>query len=641
MLASIRALAKTWPARILFGLLVFSFGLWGVTGSLRSIGTDTAVAHVGDSRIEPAALQQALHANLERLQRQNGPGFTASGKLREQMAGQAATQLVYQRLVDLELKHLGVAVPDAAIRAQVFSMDAFHDANGKYDRQRFLQVLQTNGLDEASFIALVRQDLGRQQLVGAISAGVGAPETLVARIFAYARETRTAEAVRFPLTDATNVPSPTDAELKRYWENNPDKFRTPEYRTVKLIVLSPETLAKEAKVSATDVKKYYDIAQGEYNVPELRTLEIIAAPTEAKVASLATVWQAGADWKTMQTAASKEGANAIDLPKARTAEVPDKTLAAAAFAAPPDQVSQPVKGQFNWYVFKVAAVVPAVHKSLAEATPEIERKVAVLKAADMMDDYVSKLQDAMASGNGLDGLPANLGVAAVQGTMDAKGDTKTGEPAPIPGWPALRQAIISAAFTAKPGAPAELQQFNGDKEHPTGAWYAVQVTRVEKPAQKPFASVQDQVTQDWTLAQKRHVEETAAAQVLTKVRAGMTLAAAAKAAGLTATTLSPAPRPIGETTMPGDIPESLVAPLFGMKQPGDVTMVATRHGFMVAQLKSINDPKLSSDPIGAGQMRLQLSQSIGGDLVDATVFALEKRYPVKMNPALIHQIAQP
>ena len=436
MLSSIRALAKTWPARILFGILVLAFGLWGVTGSLRSVGTDTAVAHVGDSRIEPADLQRALHADLARLQRQNGPGFQPSQQLRQQMAGQAATQLVYQRLVDLELKHLGVAVPDAAIRAQVFSMDAFHDASGKYDRQHFLQVLQSNGLDETSFIELVRQDLGRQQLVGAISAGVGAPDELVKRIFAYARETRTAEAVRFPLTDATNVPTPTDAELKRFWRNNPDKYRTPEYRTVKLIVLSPQTLAREAKVSPDDIKKYYDIAQGEYNVPELRTLEIIAAPKQATAASLAAVWQAGADWKTMQAASAKAGANAIDLAKARTAEVPDKTLAAAAFAAPPDQVSQPVKGQFNWYVFKVTAVVPAVHKTLAEATPEIRQKVAVLKAADMMDDYVSKLQDAMASGNGLDSLPSGLGVAAVEGTMDAEGDTKTGEPAPIPAWPA-------------------------------------------------------------------------------------------------------------------------------------------------------------------------------------------------------------
>ena len=121
----------------------------------------------------------------------------------------------------------------------------------------------------------------------------------------------------------------------------------------------------------------------------------------------------------------------------------------------------------------------------------------------------------------------------------------------------------------------------------------------------------------------------------------MTLDAAAKAAGLTVQTLSPAPRPVGqETKMPGDIPESLVAPLFGMKQ-GDVTMVATPRGFMVAQLKTIDDPKLSSDPIGAGQMRLQLSQSIGGDVVDGTVFALEKRYPVKMNPTLIDRLAQP
>ncbi len=641
MLGSIRVIAKTWYARALFGLLVVALGLWGIAGSIRSLGSDTAVAHVGGSRIEPADLQRALQADIARLRRQNGPGFQLSATLRDQLANQAATELVYQRLVDLELKHLGVAVPDSAVRQQIFGMSAFKDANGHFDRQHFLQLLQTNGLDETTFVGLVRQDVGRQQLVGALSAGVGAPETLVDRIFAYARETRVAQVVRFPLSAVAAPPTPTAAELQRFWRNNPDKYRTPEYRTVKLIVLSPETLASQATVSAEDIKKYYDLASDQYNVPELRTLEIIAAPSEATATSLATVWASGADWKTVQAAARKAGASAIDLPRARAREVPDKALAASAFAAPANTVSQPVKGEFNWYVFRVAAIVPAIHKTLAEATPEIRRKIAVLKAADMMDDHVTKLEDAMASGNGLAALPADLGVAAVEGTLDPQGNTRTGEPAPIPAWPALRQAILAQAFQAKPGAPADLRQLPVDKAHPSGAWYAVQVQKVDPPAQKPFASVATEVSQDWTDAQQRHEAETAAAALLAKVRGGMTLAAAAKAAGLDVATLAPTPRPIGQDTqIPQDVPQSLVAPLFAMKQ-GDVTMVGTPDGYLVAQLSVINDPKPASDPIGAGQMRLQLSQSIGGDVVDSTVFALRARYKVTLNAALIHQIAQP
>ena len=41
---------------------------------------------------------------------------------------------------------------------------------------------------------------------------------------------------------------------------------------------------------------------------------------------------------------------------------------------------------------------------------------------------------------------ARIGLAAVTGTLDAGGNTPSGEPAPIPGSPALRDAVIKAAF---------------------------------------------------------------------------------------------------------------------------------------------------------------------------------------------------
>jgi peptidyl-prolyl cis-trans isomerase D len=640
MLASIRAIAKTWVARALFIVLIVALGLWGVAGSVRSIGTDTAVARVGGSRIEPADLQRALQQQVQRLQQQNGPGFQPSAALRQQLADQAAQQLVFQRLVDLELKHLRVSVPDAAVRQQVFGMRAFQNVSGQFDRQTFLSVLSRNGLDEQTFITLVRQDLGRQQLVGAVSAGVGVPDQMLGRIFAYSRETRIADAVDFPVQAATGVPSPTDAELHRFWANNPALYQTPEYRTVKLIVLSPDTLASDVTVSADDIKKYYDLYHATYSTPETRSLRIIAAPDQPTAAALATVWQGGATWGALQAAAKKVKATALELPDAPKGEVPDPALATAAFSASPNTVSQPVKGDFNWYVFQVTSVTPAKNVSLEEATPEIRRKVAVLKAADLMDDHVSKLEDAMAAGGGLDSLPQGLGVAAVQGTLDAQGNTPQGSPAPIPAWPALREAIVGAAFHAKPGTAPELEQLPPDKDHAQGAWYTVQVDHVTKPARQPFDTVTDRVRQDWVESQMRHIEETAAARLLTRVRSGTTLAAAAQGAGLTVRALPPVPRPFGDAQVPAGVPQNLVAPLFGMKQ-GDVAMVNTPSGFMVAQLRKIDAPTIASDPIGAGQLRTELSQSMGGDVVDTLIFALQQRYKVTLNPTLIHQIAQP
>jgi peptidyl-prolyl cis-trans isomerase D len=83
-----------------------------------------------------------------------------------------------------------------------------------------------------------------------------------------------------------------------------------------------------------------------------------------------------------------------------------------------------------------------------------------------------------------------------------------------------------------------------------------------------------------------------------------------------------------------------VAPLFGMKQ-GEVTMVDTPDGYMVAQLQTIDSPAPSSDPIGVGQLRTELTESITNDGSELFLAALEQRNKVTVNQALVRQIAQP
>jgi peptidyl-prolyl cis-trans isomerase D len=187
MLAVIRRFSKTWPARVLFLVLVGAFGLWGVAGRLND-NNDTAVAHVGKARIELAQAQRAYTQQMGRLRRQNGPRFQPSAAVQKQTASEAVRQLVVGQLLSNELTRLGVAVPDAAVRETTFNLGAFKGPNGTFDRATFLRVLASNNMDEAGFIELARGDLGRQQLTGALSAGIAAPQILVDGVFTYLRQ---------------------------------------------------------------------------------------------------------------------------------------------------------------------------------------------------------------------------------------------------------------------------------------------------------------------------------------------------------------------------------------------------------------------------------------------------------------------
>ena len=85
---------------------------------------------------------------------------------------------------------------------------------------------------------------------------------------------------------------------------------TPEFRRIKAIELSPQSLASEITVTDDELHAAYDEHKADYRTPEKRSAEVISAPDEAKARALAEKWRGGADWTAMQAAAQADGASA-------------------------------------------------------------------------------------------------------------------------------------------------------------------------------------------------------------------------------------------------------------------------------------------------------------------------------------------
>src|SRR3954470_5957170 len=74
MMQAIRGRAGSIIVKILFGLLILSFGAWGISDYLFRIRgpQETVVATVGDEQIHAAELQRTLEPAVERMRAQFG-----------------------------------------------------------------------------------------------------------------------------------------------------------------------------------------------------------------------------------------------------------------------------------------------------------------------------------------------------------------------------------------------------------------------------------------------------------------------------------------------------------------------------------------------------------------------------------------
>ena len=629
MIGSIRKFLNTRVARLFFIVLIIPFVMWGVADVARNYGRNTALATVGDRAIEPAEFQDAFRQQLTQVTRMMGGKVDPTPEIRKGVAAQTLDRLVVQAAIANEVQQMGLAVPDEALRRSVFTMSAFRGPGGAFDRAKFDAILRQNNLTEGRFLELMRSDLGQRQIIETVQAGVAAPDVMLKQVFAFQNETRVAQIVELPFSAAPEPPASTADQLKTAYEDDPSRYSAPAYRRIKAVVLSPETLAKGIEVSDTDIAAYYQQHKVEFGAPEKRSVEVLVSQDEAAAKTLAGQWSAGADWAAMQQAASKAGASSAQLDDAAKTDIPAAELADAAFAAPPNQVIGPVKSAFGWQVARVTKVTPGNERPLSAVHDEIRDQIARTRAVDDVYARANKLEDALAANDSLDNLPADLGVAAITGTLDAQGDTKDGNPAPIPGAPALRQAIITAAFAAPKGEPPHMT------EGPSQSYYALTVEDETPAAIKPYDSVKAEVAQNWEADYRRKEQEKVAAKLLTAVNAGGSLADAATIAGLRTDTTPP----IARSGATEGVPPQLAAPVFNLK-PNEATMIETPEGFVVARLDGINAPEPASDPAAAAQMRVALNESLAQDVEMTYAAALRQRAKPTVNRPLFESLVQ-
>lgn len=635
MITAFRRYLETWVVRAFFLIMVLSFISWGVGDVIRMIGTPTWVAKVGSDTIEGTALQTEYQRALSQATRDLPPGQEATPELKRRVGDEALQRMIGQSALSQELRDLHILTPEPAVAAMIRTTPSFRGADGKFSRPMFEAVLRNNGLSEARFLEMMRGDLAQRQLLGAITAGASAPETLVAPIYSAEFEKRSADMVEFPLSAAPTPPTPDEATVRRWYDNHLDLYATPEYRRIKAIELSPQTLGKEIEVTDDDLRAAYEQHRATYVTVSKRSAQVISVADEAKANTLTEKWRAGADWAAMQEAAQAEGASAVAIDDSTIEQFPDADLAKTVFATNADSVSAPVKGALGWYVVKVTKVIAGSEQTLEQVKDQVRARVVADKAADLMYDRANKVDNLLANGTSLDELPGDLALAAVAGTLDPDGNTLDGLPAPIPGSNELRAAIVTATFQSRPGDPPRLTEVQTPS---TGgsAYFALTVEDITPAGNKPYEEVKARAAEDWIADQQRHSQEQAAAQMLTAVKGGQAFSDAATVAGVT-----PRLTPVVTRAQAAEgMPAELQRVLFTLKR-GKPTMLETAEGFVVAVPAEIIDADSKSDPAGYDQTRVAIARSVAGDLANVFTEAVRLRANPRIHQENLNQIVQP
>jgi len=610
MMQTMRRAAQGFLAAGLFGLLILSFALWGVGDMFApSTGMTDTVIQIGDRGVTGAELRRRVDDEMRGVQLPD-PSLEVQRAVRMQVANQVTQQIVTSNLFLEAAERMDVAISDAALAASIRNDPAFRDDRGNFSRNRYEQLVrQRLGMTPVGYEQTVRRpEMKRNQLVEAVVGGVEPPRALVEAIHAYRGERRTVDIAFVPAAEMTDVPAPTEDELRAYHEANPDAFTAPEYRKLTVVLADPARLAETVEVTDAQLERAYEDNKDRYATPETREIrQILFGPGQREAAMAA--YERIQDGESFASVARESVTGmAENLGEMRRGQLGDPALDQAVFAAEEGAVTEPVESPLGWHIFKVEAVSGGEVETLEEVREELVEQIRANEAVTLARELGNALDAEVGGGTPLEEAAEIVGLPVIEvPAMDREGLNRAGEP--VAGLP-RDPAITEEAFDT----PEDELSFLAETED--RGWFLLRVEEVIDSAVRPFAEARDDVREAWLAEQREKAAAEIAERIAATVREGVTLPAAGEGPGISVRTVERASRDsedIGE-----HVNQALIDKIFAAEEGQPVTG-AVQGGHTVAVPREVRpaDPDADLSELTAslrGAMQNDLVVQLGAEL---------------------------
>jgi peptidyl-prolyl cis-trans isomerase D len=625
MLESLRKAAGTWVAKLLLLLLVVSFAVWGISGSLvNGIGSN-AVITAGNTTVSAIDFRLAYNRQLSLLSQQFGQQLTREQATAMGVEDQVLAQLVAGALLDEQAREMGLGLSKDKLASLTAEDPAFQGPDGKFDRQRFLYLLQQIGMRPEDYFNNRANVAIRQQIIDASTDGLKSPDTFLRAVALYRGEDRTVEYLSIPRSIVEPVEEPANDVLTKWFDTVKARYAAPEYRKIGYVKLEPEDIADPAAVTDEQVNEDYEKNKARYTTPETRAIEqlVFASADKAKAAK-----EAIAGGKTFEQAMADEGKTAADVQLGTLAKdkVPDPAIGDAAFKLQSGQVSDPVQGAFGTVLVRVTAINPEVVKPLTEVSDQIRKDIALGEANRILLDVHDSYEDARAGGASLKEAADKMKLKLV--TIDAVDVTgKRPDETVIDDLPSSAE-LLRAAFEA------ESNTENPPISVGSNGFVFYEVEAITPARERTLDEVKAKAIADWKNEQADIRLADKLKEFQKRVADGATLDVIAGELKLEKQTK----RGLKRETNDPDFGQEGVSAVFDLANGGvGITPASDGAGRLLFKVTEVVEPIAADASTVPEEARKNFAQGLAGDMLDELVARLRGEFDVDVNRAAAQQ----
>ncbi len=483
MLLFIREKSGSFFAKAILVAFIVVFGVLGLSDftSFNNRQND-AIAKVGDMPISRGEFELVYRQYLQRFKNMFGNQFPVE-VYRQDMINQAINSLITQKLFENMIADNGFAVEQNTVLKVIAENPNFRDESGQFNAAIFRATLARMNISETHYVELLQHDIIANYVRDVVLNGYDMPSFYLERLYNYEFEQRDIRVASLPLA-AFQEDTPSEEELKSYFNDNKHRFQTPEYRTVQYIHLNPKELAKPIDVSDADIEAYYQQFKARYETPEQRHIKQLIATNLDAAQAAENALKEGVSFEDVPDYLGDNSVRFVDLgtiPRERIL----RDLAQAAFSADEGTITSPLQSSLGFHILKILAIEGAVITDIDTVRDEIRDTIKMEKAYAIMAEQMSKVEELIYSLVDLPSIAVETGMTLQTLPAIARnGQQKDGNvPSILTGQTSLLQRIFNQS----------LNSVDGLIDLDDGSVVAYQVTAIEAPAPKSFEIVRDEV----------------------------------------------------------------------------------------------------------------------------------------------------
>ena len=409
MLDIVRNLVSSIFGKILLGLMVLSFALWGV-GDILSSGNSKLAAKVGNQKISLEEFYNKFGRKVQELNISTGGNLTIQEAHEQNIDKFIINDLVYEKMVIEYANKNKIYLNDNILKETIKSLPQFLGTNGKFSEQLYRNSIKRNFSSEEEFLNELSFIYINSLLFENFKSGDMTNQAIIDLLYRYEGEERNID--YFIFNDKNITVETSENDIKDYYGENKLKYLTEEKRTIEYITFNLNDYKKLTSIPNEQILKYYDENKNLFFQEEKRDIKLARFENESEAKNFYEVWVSN---------------NSINIEKyiqnnnITLSEIDDLSkdsfetnVTNKIFKLEKNSISNPIKiNDAGYYVVKVTDISPEIQQSYEDVKQAISEEMSYNDAYDLYDQALNFADELLLSGYDLYDVAENLDLSSI------------------------------------------------------------------------------------------------------------------------------------------------------------------------------------------------------------------------------------